>query len=86
MLLLSAAAAVAALDGVGNLYFLRAVHSFERVEMATVFSTYREAAQALPSAVFAPLLRHVELVTLFACSGLALLALAMLARQLPRRL
>jgi hypothetical protein len=74
------------MDAVGNVYFLRAVHPFERVEMATVFSTYRDTAQVLPSAILAPLLRNYELGTLMAWSSLALLGLASLARRLPHRL
>jgi predicted MFS family arabinose efflux permease len=86
ILLVVAACCVTALDAIGNVYFLRAVRPFERREMATVFSTHRDAAQALPPAVFTPLLQAVELPVLFAASGLGLLAMATLARYLPRRL
>jgi MFS family permease len=43
-------------DGVGNLLFLRAVRSYERSEMTTVFVSYRDVAQLGPPLVCAALL------------------------------
>jgi predicted MFS family arabinose efflux permease len=74
------------LDGVGNIFFLRAVHPFERVEMSAVFSTYRDAAQAVPPLIVAPLLRAFDLPVIFGLWGGLMIGLALLSRYLPRRM
>jgi hypothetical protein len=74
------------LDGVGNIFFLRAVHPYERVEMASVFSTFRDAAQAVPSVMVVPLARFFEMSLILGLWGFLLLGLAGLASRLPRRL
>src|SRR3546814_2496098 len=47
-----AALGAAALDALGNIPFLRAVHHYERSEMTSVFRTYIAASQILPAAAY----------------------------------
>lgn len=75
-----------ALDALGNIPFLRAVHAFERAEMTSVFRTYIEASQLLPAAVFALVLTVAPLQAVFVVVGMVLLGTAWMARYLPRRL
>lgn len=85
-ILLGAAVATGALDGAGNVPFLRAVHPPERPEMTTVFATYRDASQLAPPGLFALLLRLFELPAVFIAGGLGMLVLSYYARYLPKRL
>lgn len=85
-LLVTCALLMSSLDSVGNVFFLRAVHSYERVEMAAVFSTYRDASQAIAPLVIGPLLGVFGMLTIFGIWGASLLCLAALARYLPRSL
>jgi MFS family permease len=85
-LLVTAAFCATSLDSVGNIFFLRAVHPFERVEMSAVFSTYRDASQAIPPLVIAPLLHTFELPLILGLWGSLMIGLALLSRYLPRRL
>ncbi|MEQ9123748.1 MAG: MFS transporter, partial [Alphaproteobacteria bacterium] len=75
-----------ALDALGNIPFLRAVHHYERSEMTSVFRTYIEASQLLPSAVYALVLVFLPLPAVFVVLGLVLLVSAWYARYLPRRM
>ena len=84
--LLGAAVSAGALDGAGNVPFLRAVHPPQRAEMTTVFATYRDASQFAPPGLFALLLRAFELPAVFVAGGLGMLTLAHFARYLPKRL
>ncbi|HXV23229.1 MAG TPA: MFS transporter, partial [Alphaproteobacteria bacterium] len=86
VLLLAAGLATGALDGVGNLLFLRAVHPHERAEMTTVFVSYRDLAQLAPPGFFSVLLLFLPLSSVFVASGLAMLGLAGLTRYIPRKL
>ena len=86
LVLLIAGICVGTLDGVGNVLFLRAVHPYERSEMTAVFVSYRDAAQLAPPGLFAVLLLFLPLSSVFAASGLAMLALASLTLYIPRRL
>jgi ACDE family multidrug resistance protein len=74
------------IDGAGNLLFLRAVHSYERSEMTTVFVSYRDVAQLGPPVVSAVLLSLFALPSVFATAGLMMIGSAMLTRHIPRRL
>ena len=74
------------LDAVGNIPFLRAVRARERAEMTTVFRTYIDLSELLPSALFAVLLSFFGLESVFATTGLAMLAIGLIARHLPRAL
>jgi MFS transporter, ACDE family, multidrug resistance protein len=85
LLLLVAGLGTGTLDGVGNLLFLRAVHPYERAEMTTVFVSYRDVAQLAPPGLFSLLLLFLPLASVFAASGLAMLALGALTRHIPRR-
>ena len=83
-LLICAAFCMTALDGVGNIFFLRAVHPFERVEMSAVFSTYRDASQAVAPLLIAPLLRFFDLPLIFGLWGGLMMGLSLLSRYLLR--
>jgi predicted MFS family arabinose efflux permease len=85
-LLLLAGAWVSGLDAVGNIPFLRAVRARERAEMTAVFRTYIDLSELLPSALFALLLSFFGLESVFATTGLAMLAIGLVARYLPRAL
>jgi hypothetical protein len=65
--------------------FLRAVHARERPEMTMVFSTYRDGGTLLTTAVFSVLLSFLDLWSVFAATGVALMGTAWLALYLPRR-
>lgn len=82
--LLLAAIACVGLDAIGNIPFFRAVHPYERPQMTTVFRTYVDFSELLPSAVFAVLLTFFDLPVVFVASGLSMLAFGLLARYLPR--
>ena len=82
--LLIAAVAAAALDAVGNIPFLRAVRSHERPQMTTVFRTYIDISDLLPTAIFALLLLVFEIEIVFVAGGLAMFGFALLARHVPR--
>ena len=75
-----------ALDALGNIPFLRAVHAYERSEMTSVFRTYIEASQLLPSAAYAAVLIFAPLSSVFFVLGGVLLVSAWYARYLPKRL
>ena len=84
--LLIAAFLTGIIDGAGNVPFLRAVHPLERAEMTTVFTTYRDAGNVLPPAVFSVLLKLFELPAVFVAGGGALLVLSRYTRHIPQRL
>src|SRR3546814_274407 len=81
-----AALGAAALDALGNIPFLRAVHHYERSEMTSVFRTYLEASQLLPAAAYTAVLTVAPLPAVFVVLGLVLLVSAWYARYLPRSL
>ncbi len=83
--MLVGALACSALDAMGNIPFMRSVRPFERPQMTTVFRTYIDLSQLLPSAVFAVLLSLFDLRAVFVATGLWMLAEALIARYLPRR-
>jgi hypothetical protein len=84
--LVLAALGASVIDGAGNVPFLRAVHSHERAEMTTVFTTYRDASQLAPPGVFSLLLKAFELPVVFLAAGLGMFVMAFYARFLPRQL
>ncbi len=84
--LVAAALITGAIDGAGNVPFLRAVHPMERAEMTTVFATYRDVSQLAPPGLFALLLKAFQLPAVFVAGGIGMLAIALFARYLPRRL
>ena len=82
--LVTAAIVTGAVDGAGNVPFLRAVHSMERAEMTTVFVTYRDVSQLGPPGVYALLLKVFSLPAVFVAGGIGMLAVSFFARYLPR--
>lgn len=75
-----------ALDALGGIAFLRAVHPYERAEMATVYSTYRQISDITAPMVFAVVLSFLPLPAVFAVSGGVMLVMARIALHLPRGL
>ena len=86
LLLVAAAMGAGAVEGAGNVPFLRAVRSHERPEMLMVYSTNRGVASIATPAACSLLLQAFALPVVFLAGGLAMLSLAGLARYLPRRL
>jgi MFS family permease len=82
-LLVSALGAVS-LDSVAAVTFLRAVRSWERPQMATVFSVYRDAASVVPPAFFAILLTLFPLPSVFIATAIFAFLCSLLALFLPR--
>lgn len=83
--LMAAALAMSAIDGMGNMTFLRAVRAHQRTRMTPIFTTYRDAGQVSAAGLFAVLLIFLPLPAVFAAAGITLLAGAALCRYLPRR-
>lgn len=86
IVLVATAFVMSSLDSVGNVFFLRAVHPYERVEMAAVFSTYRDASQAIAPMIVGPLLGFFDILTIFGIWGSLMFGLAIMSRYLPRTL
>ena len=84
--LLAAAFAMSAIDGMGNVTFLRAVRVHQRTRMTPIFTSYRDVSQIVAAGVFALLLLALPLPSVFLVAGVTLLAGAVLCRHLPRRL
>ena len=85
LLVLNALAATA-LDGAGNVPFMRAVRPFERSEMTGVYLTYRDIAQLGAPGLFAVLLVAFPLPVVFFAAGGWMLGAAGLCRYIPRRM
>jgi len=85
-LMIGAALATSLIDGAGNVPFFRAVHPYERPEMTSVFTTYRDFGQLAPPAVFSVLLQSFRLPAVFAAAAVGMAGLAWLSRFIPRRL
>ena len=60
-------------------------HPYERPEMASVFTTYREVAHLGPPGVFSALLTVFALPSVFLASGLSLILLTWFTRYIPKR-
>jgi MFS family permease len=86
LLLLVAAVFVVALDSLGNIPFMRFARPRELPQMTTVFRTYVDTAEFLPSAVYAILLTMFDFRAVFLFSGLLAIAVGVAATWLPRRL
>ena len=84
--LILGAGAATAIDALGGITFLRAVHPYERAEMATVYSTYRQISDITAPMVYALILTFLPLPAVFACSGVIMLVMARIALHLPRGL
>lgn len=85
-LLIAAAGGASIVDGAGNVPFMRAVRSWERAEMTTVYSTYRDAARLSMPALYALLLQVFALPAVFSASACIMLGGAWLSRHVPKRL
>jgi hypothetical protein len=83
---LAAAIGAVVLDALGGIPFMRFVHPYERPQMTSVYRTYIDVSDFLPAAVFALLLSYFDLRAVFLASGLFALAMAAVARRLPRRM
>ena len=75
-----------ALDALGNIPFIRAVHPHERPQMTTVFRTYLDAAELTTPTLCALVLTLANLQATFFVFGLFILSFAFWPRFLPRRL
>jgi len=84
--LLAGCLAASAIDGAGNVPFLRAVRPRERPEMTTVFSSYRDVAKLTMPGLFALVLNHFALPAVFVTSGVIMLVMAVYSRRIPRSL
>ena len=73
------------LDVIGNLPFMRTVRKGARVEMTTVFSSWREFSFVLTPGVSAILLLFLPLQGLFLALGLGFVATSFAVKKLPKR-
>ena len=85
-LLVLAALGMIVIDSVGNTLFFTAVRRRERAQMTAVYATYRDAGDLVTPGSFSLLLRFFELPVVFFCSGVAMLALALLCRRVNPRI
>ncbi len=85
-LFVASAAGSMVLDALGNIPFLRAVHPYERAEMASVFRTYIEVSQLLPPAIYALALTFFPIEAVFIILGCQHLLSACVALKVPRGL
>ena len=85
-LLVLAALGTETIDGAGNLLFLRAVHTYERAEMTTVFVSFRDVAQLAPPTICSLLLSLFNLSSVFVAASAMMLVAAALSSRIPRRL
>jgi len=84
--LMSGALGCVALDALGNIPYLRAVHAHERPQMTTVFRTYIDFSELLTPMLFAAVLTFEDLRTVFILFGATLIAFAAWPRFLSKRL
>lgn len=82
--LLVGATATVALDALGNIPFMRSVHTYERPQMTTVYRTYIDFSDLLPAALFSVLLTFFDLRAVFVAAALWMFAEVFAARLLPR--
>lgn len=85
--LLTGSVAASALDGVGGIPFLRAVHAYERQRMTPVYRTYIDFSELVPSLLFAVALIFFPIGSVFMILSVMLAAIGFIAwRFLPRSL
>ena len=84
--IIAAAIAASAIDGAGNLPFMRAVRPRERAEMTTVFSTYRDMSRLAMPGISSLVLQVFALPAVFVTSALTMAVLAHYSRYIPKRL
>ena len=85
-LIVAAAFSAGAVEGAGNVPFLRAVRPRTRAEMLTVYSTYRGVSSIVTPATFAAILHIFALPSVFFVAGAIMVSLSALSRYIPRRL
>ena len=73
-------------DSVGNTLFYRAVRSWERSEMATVFGSYRSVSSLAFPGVYSGVLAIFPLPAVFVFTGLGMLATSLMTRFIPARM
>ena len=83
-LLLVGALFIVCLDALGNIPFMRAVRAYERPQMTSVFRSYIDLGDLLPSTLYTILLLHFDLKAVFIASGLMTLAVGIVALRLPK--
>lgn len=86
LVLLLAAVFIVALDSLGNIPFMRFARPRELPQLATVFRTYVDTAEFIPSAIYALLLTIFDFRAVFVFAGLLALTVGVAATWLPRRL
>jgi MFS family permease len=85
LLLLLAATFIVALDSLGNIPFMRFARPRELPQLATVFRTYVDTAEFIPSAVYALLLTVFDFRAVFVVAGSLAVAVGIAATWLPKR-
>jgi MFS family permease len=86
-LLLFGALFAIAVDAIGSTAFLRAVHAYERPQMAAVYRTYLDFSELTPPLVYSVMLAFFGLGSVFATLGcLAAFCAFMTWRYLPKSL
>ena len=73
-------------DSVGNTLFYRAVRSWERSEMATVFGSYRSVSSLAFPGVYSGVLAIFLLPAVFVLTGFGMLATSLMTRFIPARM
>src|SRR5262245_17303802 len=86
LLLLMAAVFIVVLDSLGNIPFMRFARPRELPQLATVFRTYVDTAEFIPSAIYAVLLTMFDFRAVFVFAGLLAVAVGVAATWLPKRL
>jgi MFS family permease len=86
LLLLAAATFIVVLDNLGNIPFMRFARPSELPQMTTVFRTYVDTAEFIPSFLYALLLTLFDFRAVFIVSGVLTIAVGIAATWLPRRL
>ncbi len=86
LLLLAAAVFIVVLDNLGNIPFMRFARPRELPQMTTVFRTYVDTAEFIPSFFYALLLTQFDFRAVFILSGVLTIVVGIAATWLPRRL
>jgi predicted MFS family arabinose efflux permease len=86
ILILLAALFAVLCDSVGNTLFYRAVRSWERSEMATVFGSYRSISSLTFPGFYSGVLAIFPLAGVFIFTGFGMLAASWLTRFIPARM
>jgi len=86
-LLLCGALFAIAIDALGSTVFMRAVHPYERPQMAAVYRTYLDFSELTPPMVYSIVLAFFGLGSVFVTLGFLAVACGAISwRYLPKRL